>query len=588
MKGDVGILGAYFNDDGVNLMHDDFFLPMARETEAILRLARREAPDMAVSLHSHEHAPVVLQASYVPAFMKERIQALSAKLKARHDQEGLPVRQRRGAPDRRRSSRAPQQLQPHQRPASRLGCHGVHVRVQPRQPQRAEPDRPSSLTRRSSTSSSSSTRRCWATRWRTDCSGESAGKEWSDHERRSVPKVLLSDRRCVRGVASGREVRTARLERRPRALTPRSSASASAREPTRRRCASSGRSASSYVLMGGPPIPWQEPDLRAIMDRFRAGGLAVANMMIGGFPKTLYGRPGRDEEIDKVIQSIRAAGKVGLPVIEYNFYAHRLTEGYYEELGRAGAGMTAYDYNKLEGPAAAAGHGHPHARRDVEQHHLLPQGRRAGGREGRCPAGAAPQRPSRCPSAADPSRSWPPSTGWKKLIEIVPSPSNGITYDCGVTREMGEDPVAVCRYFGERDRINHVHYRNVVVRKPYVEYTEVFPDEGQVDMFAVMKELVRQKYPRALYPEHPRALDADRELPGFKPYYPGEGSTRGSSTTWPTRKRCFRPRCQGEAPEPPAQAWSRPAGTPGSGCSGSGSPPPRIPGRGIPSVASIG
>ena len=26
--------------------------------------------------------------------------------------------------------------------------------------------------------------------------------------------------------------------------------------------------------------------------------------------------------------------------------------------------------------------------------------------------------------------------GWKKLISIVYSPSNGITFDCGVTREM--------------------------------------------------------------------------------------------------------------------------------------------------------
>jgi mannonate dehydratase len=67
----------------------------------------------------------------------------------------------------------------------------------------------------------------------------------------------------------------------------------------------------------------------------------------------------------------------------------------------------------------------------------------------------------------------------------------------------------------------------VRVRRPYVEYTEVFPDEGQVDMFAVMKELVRQKYPRALYPEHPRALDFDREQPGFKPYYPGGGEYAG-------------------------------------------------------------
>jgi mannonate dehydratase len=42
-----------------------------------------------------------------------------------------------------------------------------------------------------------------------------------------------------------------------------------------------------------------------------------------------------------------------------------------------------------------------------------------------------------------------------------------------------------------------------IVRKPYEKYTEVFLDEGQVDMFAVMKELARQKYSRGLYPEHP-------------------------------------------------------------------------------------
>ena len=79
-----------------------------------------------------------------------------------------------------------------------------------------------------------------------------------------------------------------------------------------------------YVLMGGPPIPWTETDLRERMDRFKAQGLTIINMMIGGFPKTLFGQPGRDEEIEKVKASIRAAGKVGLPVVEYNFYAHRI------------------------------------------------------------------------------------------------------------------------------------------------------------------------------------------------------------------------------------------------------------------------
>src|SRR5438309_3080575 len=103
-----------------------------------------------------------------------------------------------------------------------------------------------------------------------------------------------------------------------------------------------------YVLTGGPQIPWQEADIRARIGRLKAGGLTLYNMMIGGFPNTLYGKPGRDEEIDKVRQSIRAAGRAGLPVIEYNFYAHRLVEGYYEETGRAGAGLTAFDYDRVK------------------------------------------------------------------------------------------------------------------------------------------------------------------------------------------------------------------------------------------------
>jgi mannonate dehydratase len=113
--------------------------------------------------------------------------------------------------------------------------------------------------------------------------------------------------------------------------------------------------------------------------------------------------------------------------------------------------------------------------------------------------------------------------GWKKLITIVNSPSNGITFDCGVTREMGEDPIEVCRYFASRDRINHVHFRNVIVMKPYERYREVWIDEGMNNMFAVMKELVKHKYSHQIYPEHPRRLDYDAEH-GRIGGYPGGGA----------------------------------------------------------------
>lgn len=80
MKGDVGILGAYFNDNGINIMHDNFFDPLAEETKAILKIARDEAPDMTVSLHSYELPPSILSGSYLPFFMKERVAFLANRI----------------------------------------------------------------------------------------------------------------------------------------------------------------------------------------------------------------------------------------------------------------------------------------------------------------------------------------------------------------------------------------------------------------------------------------------------------------------------------------------------------------------------
>ncbi len=90
MKGDVGILGAYFNDDGINMMHDDFFSPMADETRAILEIARSEAPDITVSLHSFELISRIIPTYYVPWFMKEQVTDLTRQLNDSYKLSGLP------------------------------------------------------------------------------------------------------------------------------------------------------------------------------------------------------------------------------------------------------------------------------------------------------------------------------------------------------------------------------------------------------------------------------------------------------------------------------------------------------------------
>jgi mannonate dehydratase len=281
-----------------------------------------------------------------------------------------------------------------------------------------------------------------------------------------------------------------------------------------------------HVISGGGGIPWDESRLRGTLDRLKENGLTLANLMISGFPKAIYNRPDRDADIDKVIQSIRAAGRVGLPVVEYNWYAHRAMEGYFEETGRAGAGWTGFDYQRMKDLPPLPDEG-AHTLDEMWTtityflKAVIPEAERAGVR-----LALHPNDPP-APISRGSQQIMATIDGWKKLIGIVDSPSNGITFDCGVTREMGGDPVEVCRWFGSRDRINHVHFRNVKVQKPYERYTEVFIDEGENDMFAVMKELVRQKYPRLIYPEHPRGIDYDREQPNFRSQYPGGGGYAG-------------------------------------------------------------
>ncbi len=268
----------------------------------------------------------------------------------------------------------------------------------------------------------------------------------------------------------------------------------------------------NHIHMHFKELPWNEAVLRWHMERLADYGMTLSAVMFSGFPDAIYGRKNRDEDIEKVIKSIRVAGKVGLPVMEYNWYAHRIVEGYVEAPGRGGAGYTDFDVDRVKGLGRLDEEGSSNAvslwaNITYFLKAVIPVAEESGVRLALHPNDPPP------PISRGSEQIMGSLPDWKKLLDIVKSPSNGMTFDCGVTRELGEDPVTVCRYIGERDQINHVHFRNVKTHVPRLKYTEVFLDEGEVDMFAVMKELVRQKYPRLVYPEHPPLIDADREHP---------------------------------------------------------------------------
>ncbi|MCW3108095.1 MAG: hypothetical protein JWQ09_2601 [Segetibacter sp.] len=266
----------------------------------------------------------------------------------------------------------------------------------------------------------------------------------------------------------------------------------------------------NYVNSAGITVGWKENELRTEMEHAKANGLTIINKMHLVGSNIVLAHEGRDADIAQFQESLRVAGKCGLPNVEYNFYVDRLIEGYYEMPGRGGAGVTGYDYSKVKDLPAKPEIG-IHKAEEIWTNltyflkAVIPVAEKAGVRLALHPNDPVAQ------VAHGSDQIMANLKGWKRLISIVDSPSNGITFDPGVTTEMGEDAVEVCRYFASRDRINHMHFRNVTVDIPYDKYVECFIDEGQANLFAVMQEAFRNGYKRGILPEHPHLLDYDRE-----------------------------------------------------------------------------
>lgn len=269
----------------------------------------------------------------------------------------------------------------------------------------------------------------------------------------------------------------------------------------------------NYVSSVALPGRWVESELKGYMENFKKHGLTLYNLMYVIGPDIVLARPRRDEEIELFTDSLKVAGKCGLPNVEYNFYVDRLIEGYFEVEARGGSGVTGFDYSKVKDLPAKPEIG-IHKADEIWANltyflkAVIPVAEKAGVRMALHPNDPVSQQ------SHGSDQIMANLAGWKRMISIVDSPSNGITFDCGVTKELGEDPVEVCKYFASRDRINHMHFRNVITEIPYDKYTEVFIDEGRVNMFAVMQELMKHGYNRGLWAEHPHILDYDREYPG--------------------------------------------------------------------------
>lgn len=219
----------------------------------------------------------------------------------------------------------------------------------------------------------------------------------------------------------------------------------------------------------------------------------------------------RDEEIDLLSKLIEEAGAAGVRALRYNItiLGHMRTEPRY---GRGGAQLSSFDYSHLdqglgefEGGAADAdemweridyflGKVVPVAESNKVQIACHPMDPGIGERLYR---GVA-----RVMGTVD---------GLKKFISIHESPYHGLNFCQGTVSEMlenpGEEIYDVIRYFGERKKIFNVHFRNI--KGGFLDFVEVFPDEGDIDMLKAIKVYKDVGYEYMLMPDHVPGLAGD-------------------------------------------------------------------------------
>jgi mannonate dehydratase len=108
--------------------------------------------------------------------------------------------------------------------------------------------------------------------------------------------------------------------------------------------------------------------------------------------------------------------------------------------------------------------------------------------------------------------------GLKRFITIRESPYHGLNFCQGTVSEMLADPgreiYDVIRYFGTRDKIFNVHFRNI--RGHRNDFVEVFPDEGDVDLVKAIQVYKEVGYRYMLMPDHvPKAASDPDGLQSF-------------------------------------------------------------------------
>ena len=246
--------------------------------------------------------------------------------------------------------------------------------------------------------------------------------------------------------------------------------------------------------------PWSVTSLARTRAAYEANGFALS--VIESRPpmeKIKLALPGRDEEIDVVCQLLRNMGEVGIPVwcsmwmpILGVMRTSRTIPS------RGGARVSGYDQAEMENePLTEYGVVDEDSQWENLKYFLertVPVAEKAG-----VVMAMHPDDPPLSPVRGV-ARIMSSIDNYQRLIDLVPSPANGIGLCQGNFSLMTDDLPAAIRHFGQQERIHFVHFRDV--RGTPARFEEAFHDDGQTDLVECLRAYRDVGFDGVCRPDH--------------------------------------------------------------------------------------
>ena len=227
-------------------------------------------------------------------------------------------------------------------------------------------------------------------------------------------------------------------------------------------------------------------------------------------------------ELAELKQLIRQMGDLGIPILCYNFMAGTdWVRTKLDVLERGGAKVTQFDLATVE-KAVLLGHDgagshqspdtvgltHQQLWENLERllNEIVPVAEQSG-----VLLSMHPDDPPLHQLLGRP-RIMNSVENFERLLNLVPSPHNGICFCQGTFAEMGADIPDAIRRLGSH--IKYVHFRDVVGTAE--SFTETFHDNGQTDMAAAVRAYREVGFQGPIRPDHvPQLVGEDDGEPGY-------------------------------------------------------------------------